>query len=947
MSVDNIYCPTLVANCFVLKRDGIRMNLKTNEAMTTIKDPVHGYIEFPKSLVRNFIDTDLFQRLQEVSQTGMKVLYPNATHNRFCHSLGVYHLGKKSFSYFRTNVKTQFYQVYKNIAEDCKFEEKNEIDVIWDKWELLFELSCLLHDCGHSPFSHSLEEVYDFSQADIFSGITAGDSSTYYSCEYLTQVFGKDSAFSKGLIRNNKPYGAPHERMSACMMISQYGRSILNILVNSFCAPANTTHGKMCFCEAQKADYQQCNKILEQCDLDDGKAVNKAIKGHCFIQDLEFMVRCIIGYPYDIEDCDLPQKRITNQLKNCIIKLLNSRLDVDNLDYTVRDSAISGYSSATVDIERLLRSRTITVGNVLNQRHVREKELDDEFRLTQLVYKSDDGKFDAYLSGPLRYECTTLDGFCQVSIDGIERPNLKYCTLEENQKIHICSNGTEFKIKPRRGQAFANVHIVGTVSGMLSGQVFGEIKKDDCVLTWLDEELPVCIESAFHKSALSVLQGAYDANNFESLWIYSHHKTTYYNSFLVFCLLDTYCGILYERDQEKLKEVLCAMAPVSNCPIVTSETHCNNDTVSKALELLGSKNSAVQCSGGFAWSVDDVSKMTETLKKGSWNPEKLGLAYDILCAAAVARFSGVKCSKNGSDSQNKLEEDEKKILAAYDKLKCLFEELSKENCDITTTSDDIKWVQQIRHFESLSGDVIKVMFNVIGMTKTATYDGKTFYRSSDYDLLSRYKELARELKQKEKQKLTAREKRFQEIHLQLESRNYCRSMWKSHAEFAYYVQRYSKEELNLLNLLLTKAAARNSPRADNGEMLPSSPYVFLSDYHCQELEDLWQYLKENFHNDQDELETLIWVPQRIKHKSYELRNTYITWKKRTVSLADLNFHQGADNKISFFYLYYRYGHYNGNHSEFVSVDIEPEKMLTCLINYTKTTLQGFNKENAI
>ena len=107
MSVDNIYCPTLVVNCFVLKRDGIRMNLKTNEAMTTIKDPVHGYIEFPKSLVRNFIDTDLFQRLQEVSQTGMKVLYPNATHNRFCHSLGVYHLGKKSFSYFRTNVKTQ------------------------------------------------------------------------------------------------------------------------------------------------------------------------------------------------------------------------------------------------------------------------------------------------------------------------------------------------------------------------------------------------------------------------------------------------------------------------------------------------------------------------------------------------------------------------------------------------------------------------------------------------------------------------------------------------------------------------------------------------------------------------------------------------------------------------------------------------------------------------
>lgn len=92
------------------------------------------------------------------------------------------------------------------------------------------------------------------------------------------------------------------------MMISQYGRSILNILVNSFRAPANTTCGKMCFCEAQRADYQQCNKALEKCHLDDGKAVNQAIKEHCFIQDLEFMVRCIIGYPYDIEDYDSAAK---------------------------------------------------------------------------------------------------------------------------------------------------------------------------------------------------------------------------------------------------------------------------------------------------------------------------------------------------------------------------------------------------------------------------------------------------------------------------------------------------------------------------------------------------------------------------------------------------------------------------------------------------------------
>ena len=208
---------------------------KAQEATTTIKDPVHGYIEFPKSFVQNFIDTDLFQRLQEVSQTGMKVLYPNATHNRFCHSLGVYHLGKKSFSYFRNNVKAQFPQIYSRVVEISPNGIINSsADVIWEKWELLFVVSCLLHDCGHSPFSHSLEEVYDYSQADVFSGITAGDSAAYYSCKYLTHVFGEKSVFASGLIRKSKPYGAPHERMSACMMISQYGKAILNVLVSLF-----------------------------------------------------------------------------------------------------------------------------------------------------------------------------------------------------------------------------------------------------------------------------------------------------------------------------------------------------------------------------------------------------------------------------------------------------------------------------------------------------------------------------------------------------------------------------------------------------------------------------------------------------------------------------------------------------------------------------------------
>ena len=57
------------------------------EKNTIIKDSVHGYINVPKPIAREIIDTDIFQRLKNIEQTGMQVLYPSATHNRFTHSL--------------------------------------------------------------------------------------------------------------------------------------------------------------------------------------------------------------------------------------------------------------------------------------------------------------------------------------------------------------------------------------------------------------------------------------------------------------------------------------------------------------------------------------------------------------------------------------------------------------------------------------------------------------------------------------------------------------------------------------------------------------------------------------------------------------------------------------------------------------------------------------------
>lgn len=117
--------------------------------MKVLRDSVHGYIQIPEIIVKNIIDTELFQRLRSIEQTGMRVLYPAARHDRFIHSLGVYFLGGQAYKAFMKNVISRYGHIL------------GFSDYWWKKNYLLFTLACLLHDCAHSPFSHTLEFIYD------------------------------------------------------------------------------------------------------------------------------------------------------------------------------------------------------------------------------------------------------------------------------------------------------------------------------------------------------------------------------------------------------------------------------------------------------------------------------------------------------------------------------------------------------------------------------------------------------------------------------------------------------------------------------------------------------------------------------------------------------------------------------------------------------------------
>ncbi len=120
-----------------------------------VYDEVHGYIPLTEAELR-IIDTPTFQRLRRVKQLAQAwFVYPGAVHTRFSHSLGAMHLMGLIIS---------------------KFVDEGLIPS--DDVELL-RIAALLHDIGHTPFSHAIESFfrrhYGVSHEDISSWIVMED----------------------------------------------------------------------------------------------------------------------------------------------------------------------------------------------------------------------------------------------------------------------------------------------------------------------------------------------------------------------------------------------------------------------------------------------------------------------------------------------------------------------------------------------------------------------------------------------------------------------------------------------------------------------------------------------------------------------------------------------------------------------------------------------------
>lgn len=224
-----------------------------NNPRRIIVDSIHGDIA-PSDIEWRVLNTASFQRLRHIKQLGMAhYVYPNATHTRFAHSLGVLGI----------------------MARVLRVVEERESGRPKEEFENL-RLAALLHDIGHYPYSHLMEKLGKVK---------------------LTEEFVGDGQKSKQVDASQEPFPR-HDELGKTIVTHQ--DDLLQALGGKNRAEAIAA----LFCRSEAADLQWS-------------------------------------------------------------KLINSSLDMDRLDYLLRDSNATGVPYGQIDINYLLNNLEVSKNGLL------------------------------------------------------------------------------------------------------------------------------------------------------------------------------------------------------------------------------------------------------------------------------------------------------------------------------------------------------------------------------------------------------------------------------------------------------------------------------------------------------------------------------------------------------------------------------------------------------
>ena len=150
-----------------------------------INDPVFGFIKIPQGLLLQIVQHPLMQRLTRINQLGLaSVVYPGARHTRFQHSIGAFHLMSEAIT---------------TLLQKGNFIFDSEAEAV--------EAAILMHDIGHGPFSHVLENT-------LISGISHEEISELMM-ERINADLGNQLNLAIKIFKNGYPKHFLHQLISS------------------------------------------------------------------------------------------------------------------------------------------------------------------------------------------------------------------------------------------------------------------------------------------------------------------------------------------------------------------------------------------------------------------------------------------------------------------------------------------------------------------------------------------------------------------------------------------------------------------------------------------------------------------------------------------------------------------------------------------------------------
>lgn len=175
---------------------------KGNVKITEVRDVIHGPIElYPWEIA--IIDSPAFQRLRNIKQLGFsEFAYPCAVHNRYIHSIGAAHLAGIAFQ-----------AIFKN-----HFFSGQEV---YHHYYYLARVSALLHDIGHGPFSHAIEQAMPpAGELKLPTEVTGKDQKRQASHEDYTLKIILDSSLTPVLEKQFARFGITPWHIACVMNLS-------------------------------------------------------------------------------------------------------------------------------------------------------------------------------------------------------------------------------------------------------------------------------------------------------------------------------------------------------------------------------------------------------------------------------------------------------------------------------------------------------------------------------------------------------------------------------------------------------------------------------------------------------------------------------------------------------------------------------------------------------